>query len=120
MLIEIDKYQPNSLRKGRVDALEKDISDGYTLFDNKFNDPRIITINDFINYWTASQLRFLVYVHLNSSRFAVRTKIKISISKLSTKFSLVTHFLNRLIFSERGRIKENIRYPLSLFLRLLC
>jgi hypothetical protein len=86
MLIEIDKYQPNSLRKGRVDALEKDISDGYTLFANKYSDPRIITLNDFLSFWTASQLRYIIYVQHSPNRYAARIRIRRSISKLLTRF----------------------------------
>ena len=62
MLIEIDKYQPNSLRKGRMEALEMDINDAYTVFLNKFTDPKIITINDFNTFWVESQLKYIVFV----------------------------------------------------------
>ncbi len=65
MLIEFDKYQPNTLRRGRVEALEKDISDAFTIFSNRFSDPRIITMNDFLAFWNASQIKLLVHVRLS-------------------------------------------------------
>lgn len=81
MLIEVDKYQPNTLRKGRIDALEKDFSDAYTLFSNKFHDPRAITINDFLAFWASSQLRFIIYVIVCRIRFVVKIRIRMSFSK---------------------------------------
>jgi hypothetical protein len=86
MLIEIDKYQPNSLRKVRIDALEKDFSDAFTLFSNKFYDPRSIAINDFLLFWTSSQLRFIIYVTVFKIRSVVKIRIKMSSSKRLTKF----------------------------------
>ena len=44
MLIEMDKYQPTSLRKGRKEALERDISDGFTIFATKIVQPQLVTI----------------------------------------------------------------------------
>mgnify|MGYP006897112081 CR=1 FL=1 len=51
MLIETDKYQATSLRRGRKEAMEKDLRDSYTFFSHRFSDPRIITINDFLSFW---------------------------------------------------------------------
>lgn len=62
MLIEVDKYQPNSLRRGRMEAFEKDFSDAFTIFSNRFSDPRVITMNDFISFWNISHLKLIVYV----------------------------------------------------------
>ncbi len=62
MLIEFDKYQPNSLRKGRVEAIEKDLSDSFTIFSNKFSNPRLITMNDFLAFWNTSQIKLLIFV----------------------------------------------------------
>jgi hypothetical protein len=56
MLIESDKYQATSLRKGRKEALEKDLSDGFTLFAYKYTHPQSITVNDFHEFWAASRL----------------------------------------------------------------
>lgn len=78
MLIEIDKYQPNSLRRGRVEALEKDINDGFTIFCNRLSDPHVVTMNDFISFWQYSQLKYLVYVVGRVGRFAVRRKMRLS------------------------------------------
>ena len=86
MLIEMDKYQPNSLRKGRRDALEKDISDGYTLFAYRYNDPRIITSNDFNDFWTASQLNFIPHVVVKAPRFDASKKTNNNTSRSSTAF----------------------------------
>jgi hypothetical protein len=64
MLIEFDKYQPNTLRRNRVEALEKDLSDAFTIFSNRFNDPKGITMNDFLAFWNASQIKLLLHVGL--------------------------------------------------------
>ncbi len=64
MLIEFDKYQPNSLRKGRVEAIEKDLGDAFTIFSNRFSNPHLVTMNDFLAFWNQSQLKFLIFVKI--------------------------------------------------------
>lgn len=76
MLIELDKYQPNTLRRGRVEALEKDISDAFTIFSNRFSDPRIITMNDFLSFWNGSQIKFLIYVQLSECSCVGRMRMR--------------------------------------------
>ena len=44
MLIEIDKYQANTLRRGKVEALEQDISNAYAIFTARFENPTRITM----------------------------------------------------------------------------
>lgn len=76
MLIEFDKYQPNSLRRGRVEAIEKDLSDAYTIFSNRFSDPRVITMNDFLGFWNASQIKLLIFVRIDPFSFATRMRTR--------------------------------------------
>lgn len=92
MLIETDKYQPNSLRKGRREGFEKDLSDAYALFAYKYNDPRFITINDFTQFWTQSQLSLIVCVRLSWLRSGAKMRTSRSIFKSSTIFLSVYLF----------------------------
>jgi hypothetical protein len=84
MLIEMDKYQPNSLRKGRRDAFEKDLHDAFTMFSYKYTDPRLLTINDFSDFWKASQLCFIVCVNIYQCSCDARTKKSRSTSSACT------------------------------------
>lgn len=81
MLIEFDKYQPNSLRRGRVEAIEKDLGDAYTIFSNRFSDPRVITMNDFLAFWNASQIKLLIFVRIDPFSFVTRMRTSKSTSK---------------------------------------
>lgn len=80
MLIEFDKYQPNTLRRNRVEALEKDLSDAFTIFSNKFSDPKVVTMNDFLSFWNQSQIKLLIHVVAMKCSYAERTKMRRSTS----------------------------------------
>lgn len=64
MLIESDKYQATSLRRGRREALEKDLSEAYALFAYKHSDPISMTIGDLISFWHYSKLYIIPAVNI--------------------------------------------------------
>lgn len=86
MLIETDKYQPNSLRKGRRDAFEKDLHDAYTMFAYKYTDPKLLTVNDFTDFWKSSQLCFISLVLAALLSCDAKTSNSSSISNACTVF----------------------------------